>query len=244
MKEVYHILNGDSLKVIFPKNVKGKKYICRECLVDGNVQGENLEEFFQNRAIFINSYFPENKFSLTEYKSVSDEFFKILDIAENAEINLWFEEDLFCQVNLWFILYLLKSNSRDYSINLVLPHKDFKYSFYGMSTDLLENSYETNREISELGFRILSKFWELFQKNNYSEIENLVNRLDEKYQFMIPALNAWKENRVAKALKEILKDPKMTKFEAIINEFAKREAVYGFGDLQVKRILKILGKDF
>ena len=35
----YHILNGDSLKDVFPKEIYGTCIVARECLVDGDVSG-------------------------------------------------------------------------------------------------------------------------------------------------------------------------------------------------------------
>jgi hypothetical protein len=55
MKKQYHILNGDSLKNQFPKSIKGKIVVARECLVDGSVKGNSLTDLFKTRAKFISS---------------------------------------------------------------------------------------------------------------------------------------------------------------------------------------------
>ena len=55
MRKQYHILNGDSLKDQFPEIISGEIIIARECLVDGNVKGNNLIEFFKTRAKFISN---------------------------------------------------------------------------------------------------------------------------------------------------------------------------------------------
>ncbi|NBC64259.1 MAG: hypothetical protein GVY07_01180 [Bacteroidetes bacterium] len=53
----YQILNGDALKGQFPVRVSGEIIVCRECLVDGPVNGETLDNLFERRANFIaNSY--------------------------------------------------------------------------------------------------------------------------------------------------------------------------------------------
>jgi hypothetical protein len=44
----YHILNGDALKGQFPSEIPGQLIVARECLVDGDVSGESLSEFFRN----------------------------------------------------------------------------------------------------------------------------------------------------------------------------------------------------
>jgi len=46
MQQQYNILNGDSLRIQLPNTVSGEIIITRECLVDGDVSGETMEEFF------------------------------------------------------------------------------------------------------------------------------------------------------------------------------------------------------
>ena len=55
MKHV-HILNGDCLKAQLRHVVKDEVIVMRECLIDGNVQGETLTEFYANRANFTAQY--------------------------------------------------------------------------------------------------------------------------------------------------------------------------------------------
>ena len=55
MSNPIHILNGDCLLEQFPEEIMGSRIVCRECLVDGDVQGSDLEEFFRIRAEFISN---------------------------------------------------------------------------------------------------------------------------------------------------------------------------------------------
>ena len=50
----YHILNGDALKAQIPTDkITGNLIVCRECLIDGNIQGDSLMEFWDNRSEFM-----------------------------------------------------------------------------------------------------------------------------------------------------------------------------------------------
>ena len=105
-----HVLAGDALAESF-KNcaIEGEIIVCRECLVEGDVKAASLEEFWQTRAAFITNNYGEKE---EEYfqNSVS-EFEKLKALAtSDTEVNLWFEFELFCQVNLWFCLYLLQES--------------------------------------------------------------------------------------------------------------------------------------
>jgi hypothetical protein len=45
MHKIFHILNGDSLRLQFPKDLEGEFPITRVCLVDGDVHGNGIKEF-------------------------------------------------------------------------------------------------------------------------------------------------------------------------------------------------------
>ena len=97
---VIHILNGDALREQFPASVEGELIVARECLVVGDVSGNDLKDFYENRAKdLLKSYGTP----ISEYFSkVVPEYEKIRKLRVNSTVNLWFEDDLFCQVNLWF----------------------------------------------------------------------------------------------------------------------------------------------
>ena len=97
MRKQIHILNGDSLKEQFPDELQGELIVARECLADGNVEGKNLDDLYKTKAQFIRKYYgdftPDNY-----YKKTVSEFEKIQTIPPDSDINLWFEDVLFCQV--------------------------------------------------------------------------------------------------------------------------------------------------
>ena len=103
---VYNILNGDSLAYSFPDtNIEGDIIVVREGLIDGDLSGDNLRDFWQSRTRYM-------RVTETEYNnSIVKEFEKIMNAPDNSEFNLWFEYDLFCQVNMWFVISIINSLS-------------------------------------------------------------------------------------------------------------------------------------
>ena len=100
----YHILNGDSLAHQFPESINGTRLIARECLIDGPVQSSNLKQFYSDRATYIQAGFVED----VDYRIKSQsQFEEIQKAPKGSEFFLWFEDDLFCQTNFWFCLYLI-----------------------------------------------------------------------------------------------------------------------------------------
>jgi hypothetical protein len=62
--------------------------------VDGNVQGSSLAELFHSRAQFISQNY-EGFIEKDYYEKTVPEFQKIQCITDDADINLWFEDDLY-----------------------------------------------------------------------------------------------------------------------------------------------------
>ena len=101
-----HILNGDALAATFrTSGIHGEVIVCRECFVDGPVSADNTDDFWTERAQFIQQ---DVDGDADEYfKNVKTEFDKISELNSDNDIFLWFEHDLFCQANMWFIISLL-----------------------------------------------------------------------------------------------------------------------------------------
>jgi hypothetical protein len=240
MKKQYHILNGDSLKEQFPEQITGEIIIARECLVDGNVKADNLEQFFKTRAKFISTSYGE--YSEQDYfKKTVPEFEKILAIPKGSEINLWFEDDLFCQVNFWFVVSLLHSVHSN-NIFLVRPQKHTPYGFGGLSKDKLISCYE-NRQLLTHTDKI-SNLWNAYQVNNTEKMTNIAREIETNYPFIPPAVEAHVDRiptdgspgRPIQSIISIMEELQTEEFAPVFREFCKRESIYGFGDLQVKRL--------
>jgi hypothetical protein len=102
----YHILNGDCLADKLKKtNLNHNFIIFRECLIAGDVDASNINELWEIRANFIAGSYDTTKEMYFEH--TVKEFEKLNSLPDCAEVCLWFEDDLFCQVNMWFILSYL-----------------------------------------------------------------------------------------------------------------------------------------
>jgi len=240
---ISHILNGDALQEIFPLEIEGKQFISRECLCDGEVLGKTLDEFFENRAVFISNSF--SGFSKDDYYSESvAEYERIQSIPASSDINLWFEEDVFCQVNFWFVVDLLYHRFEDSSFSLVLPKKGCEYSFANMEESDLEEAYENKMDLNLDELKQLSNLWVYYKSANYDSLLSLAKRLGKKFSFILKAVEAIIEdknnNKVEESLKAIIVDLDTKDFVEVFKEFHRREAIYGYGDLQVKRIFEKL----
>ncbi len=139
-------MNGDSLREQFPKSIQGKIIVARECMVDGDVTGSSLNEVFETRAQFMASNYYGCTIQEYHDKAII-EFEKILQIEAGSDINLWFEDDLFCQVNFWFVLHLLIESNKANSLFLIRPLSHSPYSFGDLQVKrLFDNIQNSNIE--------------------------------------------------------------------------------------------------
>ncbi|PCI72926.1 MAG: DUF1835 domain-containing protein [Gammaproteobacteria bacterium] len=220
----------------------GELIVTNECLIEGNLQGTNLQDFYNNRAKFISKTY--NVTPQSYFDKVVIELDKIENLPNNAEVNLWFEEDLFCQVNFWFVLYLIKQQTNIRSVYLVLPNKENRYGFGGMDTNSLIESFNHKIEITESEFATLSGYWELYRNEEFARLIEESKKSDSKYPFLLPAINAHidrfpkngKLGRPEQTILNIMKELQTENFSLVFREFCKREPVYGFGDSQVKHL--------
>lgn len=241
MNPVYHILNGDALKDRFPASIQGELIVARECLVDGDVQGETLEEFFRNRAHFIVQTY--GGYSKKDYERESvTEFDKMMSIQPESTVYFWFEDDLFCQVNFWFTAFLLSKHGHIHSAKLVRPEIHDHYGFGGLSSDKLVDLYHKPVTLNELGS--IAQLWLHYQSGDTAQLLKTAQSLAGRYPFILPAVKAHLERlptksspgRPKQSLTDIMSELNTTNFGKVFQEFNKRESIYGFGDLQVKRM--------
>jgi Domain of unknown function (DUF1835) len=240
-----HVLPGDALAEDFKTcAIDGEIIVCRECLIEGEVKAENIEEFWQIRAEFIETSYGESKEKY--FQKVAGEFEKLKNLASNdTEINLWFEYELFCQVNLWFCLYLLhKSEAKIYRVApSVRNKKDIWKGFGSMKSDDLEKCFAERNEFAESDILLGANLWKAYQSADYETLEKLSETENKCLPYLKEVCRAEieKNSRPQKVLREIIAAGK-TEFADIFPEFSNLAGIYGFGDSQVKNILSAINR--
>lgn len=238
---IYNILNGDALQEKFPSKLDGQIIVMRECLVEGPVDGNSLKQIFGNRAEFMSKAY---QIPPDGYKAKSEnEIMKVSSIPGESEINLWFEDDLFCQVNMWFVIQMIMQNASPTKVCLVRPTTDLKYGFGGMQESDLLQAFEKKQTLSDNELTDLATLWRCFQLNDFHNMEKIANNNKENLQFLLPAVEAQKsrfpdtgEGKPHKLVRQIVDEIGDKDFGKIFRAFWERAPIYGFGDMQVKRI--------
>ena len=242
MSKTFHILNGDALLQQLPSGLSGEKIVCRECFVDGPVKANHLEQLFEQRARFLATSY--EACTLEEYHDNSImEFAKIQQIQPEDRVNLWFEDDLFCQVNSWFVAWYLCQLKTFEHVYMVRPDKRSPYGFHAYSKEELMKLFTQRRLVSDLS--TLAECWVAYSNADQKKLQQLAQTLPSAMDYVKSAVEAYIEmhpegdqlGRPQTVLKEIIAQKGVKDFGAIFRSFQKALPQYGFGDLQVKKMV-------
>jgi len=247
--KTFHIVNGDALLDNFPAELlTGEIIVARECLVDGPVSGENFQEFAETRANFIHQEYGEEKQAY--FEEIIPEFNKIQAVPAESEVNFWFEDDLFCQVNLWFCVSLLMPVAhtlKAYIIKPVITDNQPDWRGFGiMDNHKLAETYLRKQLLSQEDLSLLNNLWLAYKANDRESLKKLGEETSGNFPFLDLVIRAQLDrssNRPENILKEISKEKETTDFNTIFREFSKREGIYGFGDWQVEKMLERIQND-
>lgn len=241
---IFHILNGDSLAhTLAQSNISGERIICRECLLDGPTQANSLDTFWGIRASFIAQAYGEPRDRY--YQTVVSEMDKMLRLPVDAEICLWFEDDLFCQTNMWFILSLLGEEWQDGRIKRVFPVMeagvDHWRGFGAATPALLEQSFAQRVPFESNDLDLGGKLWDAYRGSDFKKLMALAQTPSPCFQHLPEVCQAHVDRfpekgqlgRPEQVIKEILLHSS-NDFDAVFSAFGEKAGVYGFGDVQVR----------
>jgi hypothetical protein len=241
---VYHILNGDSLAYGFPDaKIEGEIIVTREALIDGDLSGVNLQAFWQSRARYIG-------ISEAEYQNhVASEFEKLMNAPNNSEFNLWFEYDLFCQVNMWFVISMINSltiGKKVFAVYTTFLDKTSNqfWNGYGRANSTeLAICFANRISLSDVDLQLGQDLWAAYKNGNLDELIRLAKNQSVAFPYLQEVVKAQVDRfppdgtkgRPEKVIEDIMKDGS-TDFHKVFSEFWDRESIYGFGDTQLKQI--------
>ena len=234
-----HVLNGDALAERFPNSLDGKRLVFRECLIEGPVS--SLEEehlFFDRRAKYISDIHPEC--SIEDYYSLTvTELRELHSLPPNVPIYFWFEDDLFCQANLWFLFAYVDTHKMNHPLYWVRPNEHTPWGFGGLSDAQLVEAFQNRQQIANP--EIYVKLWHAYQQNDFSSLQQLASSTDHVEASVQAHIDRFPEDnslgRPQRTIISIIQELNTLDFGTIFQEFCTRESIYGFGDLQFKRLL-------
>ncbi|UOB17453.1 DUF1835 domain-containing protein [Abyssalbus ytuae] len=253
MSKTLHITNGDSFTSILKNlGIKGEIITWREMLCEGKTTTDvGSESFWRTRFDFLHNTYKVSKdtfinFTLKEYRNLCNQ-------KSQEEIVLWFEYDLYCQVNMIAVLSWLKKYRSEAHISLVNSgNEDESPKMYGLSelsNEKLLELYENRIHLTKDDIEYADYIWQLYCSDNPIRLETAILQDDIQFKYLNDAVHSHLlrfpsiknglnnlENKVIEiAAKEQIKDK-----DQFISYLIKNQGLYGYSDLQFIKMLKRL----
>lgn len=240
-----HILNGDSSLELFNEtNLPGKTMVWREMLSEGKSDrhvGSDL--FWKNRKQHLHK---EMKVPSSGYLSkVISEFHKLNSLKEFDEIVLWFEYDLFCQVNLMAALSLLLQVIDKEKVSLIcvgkFPESERLLALGQLNPTTFESLFDQRITLTKEDMIFADKVWEIYSSEKHENLKEVIKTCPSKFEYLPAALLAHlnrfpnHKNGLNAIETEIMKlihhRSGNVGFDEIIKKILTEDQIYGLGDM-------------
>ncbi|MEC7771825.1 MAG: DUF1835 domain-containing protein [Bacteroidota bacterium] len=253
MKSLLHITNGDSFTSRLQSlEFKGDVITWREMLCEGKTLSTvGSESFWKTRFEFLNKNYKVSKSwfiekTLKEYRSLCNH-------KQQDQIVLWFEYDLFCQINMLAVISWLKQHRRHAEISLVCSGKvEGSTKLYGLNElddDKLMELYDNRKVLSQDDIEYADYIWQLYCSDNPIRLENQIDNNDFQFEYLSDALKTHLKrfptiknglNDLENHILEVAKQEKPRSKKELLHNLLTDQGFYGFGDTQYERMVTSL----
>ncbi len=243
-----HLLNGDALAEAFQAlDLSGPVLVCRECLIDGPLLATEGKTFRETRAEFIASY---NEPGPAYAPYATEAFDRLLDLPADSELHLWFEYDLFCQANLWYVLSLLDSRPEPVErVYRVYPasrkQHDLWKGFGRMDAKALRDCLQKRFLLSAEATRTGAAMWEAYSQQDFDRMRILAASPVPGLPYLQEVTEAEIARKTKGYIEEVVQQLQREGIRGFANLFAafsEREGIYGLGDTQFRRWMLDAGR--
>lgn len=246
MNSELHITNGDITTEILKKlNIKGDFITWREMLCEGKTTTEvGSESFWKHRFEFLKTSYKVTKKTFIDY--TLKEYRALCKHKQQDEIVLWFEHNLFSQINMLAIISWLKRFRKGRKITLVQSGQIDNTSKFKTLSELtetqLKNLYNNRVELSLDDIEYADYIWQLYCSDSPLRLET-VHKFNpmSPFAYLETAIQAHLqrfpsvENGLNKIENSILFTAQENQFktkEELIGNLLGTQQNYGFGDTQ------------
>ncbi|UYQ93425.1 DUF1835 domain-containing protein [Chitinophaga horti] len=241
-----HVLNGDATLEVFRKSgIPGDFIVCREMISEGRVApAPDADTFLTERAAHLREHYGIDTSNYNE--SIVKELGKLKQAGNYDELVLWFEFDVFCQLNLLFVLwYLRQLNIQLPPVSLVsINHHPEVVNFKGFGV-LLPHHYpplfEQRAQLREEDWQLALDTWNAYTGDDPSKVNEMRHRAPGNLPFLAEALQAqlqrlpYVEDGLNVIQRFFLQNLQLgcAPWYNLYNRFWNELKIYGFGDFQL-----------
>jgi len=242
-----HITNGSVLTEFLMKlDYDGHILTWHEMLCEGpTLKNIDTPEFISLRKDFL-----ENTFNV-DYKE--SEFTDVLNelnqLDKYKQIILWFEYDLFCHINLIAVISLLKQKQVKIPLYLVCSgrvkgERDLK-GLSQLSPKQLKYHYDTRIKLTVDDIALAQKAWRIYCEHDHNLLKELITR-PSNFEYMGACLKAhihrFSDSRSGLSSLELnilslVNEHDIKSKHHLLGYALHYQGYYGFGDLQLEKII-------
>lgn len=243
---ILHITNGDSTtKYLRKLKFSGEFVTWREMLCEGKtITNVGSEQFWKTRFDFLKSSYKVSKKKFIDY--TLKEYRNLCQKKNQDEIVLWFEYDLFCQINMIAMISWLKKHRKGHQISLVCSGKvkgsKKMFGLSELSQNQIEEHYKNRIELTTDDIEYADYIWQLYCSDSPLRLET-VHKFNpmSPFQYLTAALEAHLQrfpsienglNAVENFVLETTHNHQLSSEKQLIGKLLSNQKVYGFGDVQ------------
>jgi hypothetical protein len=245
MNKILHIVNGDSTaRLLIDSGIEGDLVVWREVLCEGPLHSNiGSDAFWKIRYDFFEEAFKVDQ--LSYYDKTIKEILKVDAQDGITDHVLWFEYDLFCQVNLIGLCsFLLQRYRKDNRYFLVCPGtrggKPLLLSTF--EPDDVAQLFSERVKLTRKDLLFAEECWSTYVTGDASVIREFDFARNAKFNLLGPAMAQHLERfpdehglgQIERRLLQMLveRPRSRTQLVADLLRWQHEETVYGFGDLQ------------
>ncbi len=255
MPKYLHVFNGDSsLNAFKTQDMEGECIVWREILCEGpTLQHIGCNDFWDMRSAFFESFF---EVPPDTYRQKTIQEFNTLKNAIKYfnEVILWFEYDLFCQINMIGLLsWLWEHRPKNVAISLIcvgeIPGHHKLMGLGEINPNLYPSLFQERIQLNQKDLLFAHSIWKVYNSNNHKELKTLANATPIAFNYLDDAIYAHFQRfpRVENGINEIeqfflktIQEKQPIAPRDLIKSALQRHNFYGFGDLQYEKYLNNL----
>ncbi|MBO6881729.1 DUF1835 domain-containing protein [Winogradskyella sp.] len=246
-KKVLHITNGNTLtdylrELDFTDDI----LTWQEMLCEGpTIPAIDSEEFFDLRSKFLKEFYDIE----VDTNELKKELSKLDNVDDYSEINLWFEYDLFCHINMIGVINLLHQKEINKPLYLVCSGRvDGEKNLKGLSeldADQIKEHYDNKVLLTEEDIDLAKALWRTYcgtdhnilkpyivTNSNFKYMTNCLKAHLKRFPHQKSGLSVLEDN-----ILRLVRDNDIKSRHHLLGYSLNYQGYYGFGDLQHKRMI-------
>ncbi|WP_298535432.1 DUF1835 domain-containing protein [uncultured Algibacter sp.] len=253
-KEPLHITNGGILTSYLNElEIAGEKLTWQEILCEGPTQHViHTDEFIALRSDFLSTCYNVE----LDLNKVEFALGQLSNLERYSEIILWFEYDLFCHINLLAVINLLQQKKIDLPLYLVCSGRISGVSALKGLSELnaaqLFKHYKDKVRLNQDDIDLASTLWGIYcgkdhnllkpfivQSSSFKYLSNCLKAHLERFPDSKSGLNVLETNILS-----LIKENNIKSRNHLLGYALNYQGYYGFGDMQLNRIIDKLSYFF